>query len=278
MIKAIIVDMDGTFLDDKKQYDEKRFLALYDRMKVLGIKFVVASGNQYQHLESFFHTLHQELTFIAENGAKVIHQGQIVFTTPIPEEATNQVLSLLETDPIFSGYKLVVSGEKGAYISKTAPADYRKKAEFFYRDLIEVDSYGDIKDTFYKFAFNFEPAVLAICEARLNTYFDGRLKALTSGHEAIDLVNSRSGKELGLQVLLDLWGIASDEVAAFGDNLNDLAMLQHVAYGYAVANARPEVKEIAYKVIGTNNQGAVLDEIDQILDNVEKQLRRVEHV
>lgn len=278
MIKAIFVDMDGTFLDDEKWYDEKRFLALYQRMKNLGIKFVVASGNQYQHLISFFPTLYQELTFIAENGAKVIDQEQEVFSMPIPSHDAAAVFELLAEDRLFTGYKLVISGEQGAYIQKNVPAAYRKKANFFYRDIIEVDRYEEINDRFYKFAFNFEPERLSACEARLNERFAGRLKALTSGHEALDLVNHASGKELGLEVLRHRWNITADEIAAFGDNLNDLAMIQQVKYSYAVENARPEVKKAAYKVIGTNRQGAVLTEINQILTTIDNQIRSAEHV
>lgn len=53
-IKLIAVDMDGTFLSDAKTYNRQRFLAQYQRMREQGIRFVVASGNQYYQLISFF--------------------------------------------------------------------------------------------------------------------------------------------------------------------------------------------------------------------------------
>lgn len=53
-IKLIAVDMDGTFLSDAKTYNRPRFLAQYQRMREQGIRFVVASGNQYYQLISFF--------------------------------------------------------------------------------------------------------------------------------------------------------------------------------------------------------------------------------
>lgn len=46
-IKLIAVDMDGTFLSDQKTYNRERFMAQYRQMKEQGIRFVVASGNQY---------------------------------------------------------------------------------------------------------------------------------------------------------------------------------------------------------------------------------------
>ncbi len=53
-VKVIVTDMDGTFLNDAKQYDRPRFLAQFAQLQQQGIEFVVASGNQYYQLISFF--------------------------------------------------------------------------------------------------------------------------------------------------------------------------------------------------------------------------------
>lgn len=278
MIKAVVVDMDGTFLDDQKRYDKKRFMNQYQEMKRLGIKFVVASGNQYQHLVSFFSDIKDEITFISENGAKVIDQGKLIYQNPIQHEKIKQVLQLIEGKAIFDGYRLVMSGEKAAYIHKNATAEYRKKADYFYHNLVEVEDYKEVQDVVYKFAFNFVHEKVQRCEAELNTFFAGELLAMTSGHEAIDLVNVHSGKDLGIKALADYWQITIDEVAAFGDNLNDFSMIKSVGYGYVVANGRTEVKAIADKVIESNNQSGVLNELDQIIDSVKKQIRSEQNV
>ncbi len=52
-VKVIVTDMDGTFLNDAKQYDRPRFLAQFAQLRQQGIEFVVASGNQYYQLISF---------------------------------------------------------------------------------------------------------------------------------------------------------------------------------------------------------------------------------
>lgn len=52
-VKVIVTDMDGTFLNDAKQYDRPRFLAQFAQLQQQGIEFVVASGNQYYQLISF---------------------------------------------------------------------------------------------------------------------------------------------------------------------------------------------------------------------------------
>lgn len=73
-IKLIAVGMDGTFLSDQKTYNRERFMAQYQQMKAQGIRFVVASGNQYYQLISFF----PEIAFVAENGGWVVSEGKDV--------------------------------------------------------------------------------------------------------------------------------------------------------------------------------------------------------
>ena len=46
-------------------------------------------------------------------------------------------------------------------------------------------------------------------------------------------------------------------VVAFGDNLNDIAMLQAADHSVAVANAVPQVRELAHEVIGPNTDDSV---------------------
>lgn len=68
-IKLIAVDMDGTFLSDQKTYNRERFMAQYQQMKAQDIRFVVASGNQYYQLISFFLKLLMKLPLWLKTAA-----------------------------------------------------------------------------------------------------------------------------------------------------------------------------------------------------------------
>ena len=78
-VKLIAVDMDGTFLNDKKTYNRERFQQQYQQMKAQQIHFVVASGNQYYQLASFFPEIVDEIAFVAENGGWGGSAGDDVF-------------------------------------------------------------------------------------------------------------------------------------------------------------------------------------------------------
>ncbi len=59
-----------------------------------------------------------------------------------------------------------------------------------------------------------------------------------------------------------------DRIVAFGDNLNDIPMLQVATVAVAVENALPEVKAIADHVIGPNTEDAVARFIEEDFSGV----------
>jgi hypothetical protein len=72
-------------------------------------------------------------------------------------------------------------------------------------------------------------------------------------------------KATGLAELADRHRVAPHEVVAIGDMPNDLPMLQWAGHSYAVANAHPDVVEVADEVVGTNDEDAVAALIESLL-------------
>lgn len=68
-------------------------------------------------------------------------------------------------------------------------------------------------------------------------------------------------KAAAVRQLADEFG--ADRVVVFGDNLNDIPMMQVADVAVAVENALPEVKAIAHEVIGANTSDAVAHFIEQ---------------
>jgi FMN hydrolase / 5-amino-6-(5-phospho-D-ribitylamino)uracil phosphatase len=59
------------------------------------------------------------------------------------------------------------------------------------------------------------------------------------------------------------------QTMAFGDGGNDIEMLKHVKYGFAMENGSHEVKGIANHIAPANNDSGVLEIIDQYFLNQE---------
>ena len=62
-------------------------------------------------------------------------------------------------------------------------------------------------------------------------------------------------KAHGVERLRQLTG--AERVVVFGDNLNDIAMMQCADVAVAVDNALPQTKAVANIIIGSNNSDAV---------------------
>src|SRR5690606_34478592 len=114
-VKLIAVDMDGSFLSDAKTYHRERFLEQYARMKAQGIRFVVASGNQYYQLISFFPEIAHEIAFVAENGGWVVNAGEDVFNGELTQAQFNTVARFLCALP---GVEVIACGKSSAYTLK----------------------------------------------------------------------------------------------------------------------------------------------------------------
>ena len=102
---------------------------------------------------------------------------------------------------------------------------------------------------------------LEVIKKRINPKF----RVVTTGNVWFDIFYKTINKGTSLQHLLDLLGISNEEAGAFGDQMNDYEMLQTVKYGYAMANAMPPVKEVAYQVIDSNENDGVILKIKEIL-------------
>lgn len=114
MVKAIAVDMDGTFLDSKKTYDKSRFEAIFTELRNRDITFIAASGNQYAKLKSIFGD--RDMYFISENGAVIYNGNELYNYKSFNRQVFQQVVDYLNMNQSID--QLVICGLKSAYILK----------------------------------------------------------------------------------------------------------------------------------------------------------------
>lgn len=262
-IKIIAVDMDGTFLRHDNTYDVDRFTKQYQQMKEQGIRFVVASGNQYYQLRSFFPTIQQELTFIAENGAFIVDQGKELFVAKLEEEDVQKVIHAINKYP---SIKKIVCGKKSAYINESVDDDYFNRLNFYYPELKRVSNFDSFDDTIFKVFLSCEEDNFDTILQELKESIGHIMTPVDCGHFGIDLIIPGINKAHGIQYLLDTWNSPTGETMAFGDSGNDYEMLEHATYSFAMDNAKDSIKEVSDYTIASNDQDGVLDAIDWMLN------------
>lgn len=262
VIKMIAVDMDGTFLNDQKEYNRERFNRLFQQMQKQNIRFVVASGNQYTQLKSFFPKLHQEMSFVAENGALVIEKGEEIFSECIPVDLIQDTLDLLNALPAVS---VILCGKQSAYVLDSSDEQFVQIVRMFYHKLELVSDFAEVEDQILKVTLGFEESKTAQLQMNLRKELKQDLTPVSSGNGTLDLIRTGTHKANGLKKLVKEETIQPDELMVFGDGGNDIEMLQLAKYSFAMANASEEIKKAAAYVAPSNNEEGVLEVMEQYL-------------
>ncbi|MFD1318950.1 Cof-type HAD-IIB family hydrolase [Loigolactobacillus zhaoyuanensis] len=265
-IKLIATDIDGTFLNDQHEYAIDRFNEWLQEMQRRGIHFAIASGNHYGHLTDIFATRSPIKTFMAENGALIMDQQTIVAETQLPQQTVQQLLRTLNDDPALKPDSIRLSGQQSSYMNRTDPDVNDAELRYYISNLQTVADIAQVTDHIYKVNVAWKHEDIKQKADYLNAKFPGAFHATASGFGSLDVIPAGINKGVGLQQLEDHWQLSPAEVAAFGDNYNDLEMLGRAKYGYAMLNAAPAIQQQAAFVTRLdNNHFGVLDTIEQLL-------------
>ncbi|MFD0898108.1 HAD-IIB family hydrolase [Loigolactobacillus binensis] len=272
-IKMVVVDMDGTFLNQQDTYDKHHFMALFKRIKQAGIHFVVASGSQYQRLQSQFAAVKNELDFISQNGA-IVHSGtELLAVDAIKPADLAQTFAIMRQDfPANAIVQRTVSGLSKTYIDRQiSPTTYRNIHRYYYAlekvDDLATISAAQVHDQLTKISLTFAPQLdYATAVKQLRAALPATLMSQNSGFNTELIGNTGIDKLTGLHKLQQRYHIADDEMLTFGDNENDLAMLTATPYGFAMKNAAATFRRQAPNVTAADNDhDGVLATIEQFI-------------
>ncbi len=92
------------------------------------------------------------------------------------------------------------------------------------------------------------------------------MEIAVSGFDCIDIVNKGVSKGNAIEILQKKWNITPEETMTFGDNYNDIEMLQQAKYSFAMAHSEQGVKKCANYIAGDNNEGAVVAQIKKFVN------------
>ena len=262
MIKLIASDMDGTLLPEGTADIDPKIYEVIRGLQNAGITFVAASGRNYESVMSVFGNMEKELTVISDNGGYCAKGGTEVDCNAFPEALLHEIVMLARSVP---DIRIVASAARGAYTDSKDQEYIRWLREGYQMSLQVLDDLLAAEEPLIKVALytcEREPAGVA---ELLRAQLGGRVSIMVSGERWVDIMMPGISKGRALARIQQELGITKEETAAFGDNGNDIPMLQQASESYAVSNAREEVRAVAKHVIGDVSQGAVLTELERLL-------------
>ena len=92
MIKLIAIDLFGTLLHNGAQKLTPRAIELIHELTQKGVHFVAASGRQYPALARLFEPVHEELLYIADNGAHVRVENKDLNVSKMDLETSHELV------------------------------------------------------------------------------------------------------------------------------------------------------------------------------------------
>ncbi|MFM2587846.1 Cof-type HAD-IIB family hydrolase [Vibrio sp. TBV020] len=259
-IKFIAVDMDGTLLDENSQLNPEIF-NLYEQLEEKGIIFAAASGRQYYSLIETFKPISDRMMFVCENGTMVMHQGKELYSCEIDKASIHAIIKQARA---IEGAQIVLCGKKSAYIETQDPqaleefAKYYKRCEYV-EDLLAVD------DDFIKVAVCHFGGTEQNVYPSFNEAFGESHQVVVSAKIWLDVMNAEASKGAAIEHLQQELGFSYEQTMSFGDYLNDLEMLKASYHSYAMANAHPQLKEIARFEAPSNKDAGVFKVIKREL-------------
>ena len=259
MIKLVASDLDGTLLQGGSQELTPRAIELIRQLTKKGIHFVSASGRQYDNQRLVFDMMKDDISYVAENGSICMHQGKVISRATIDQDLCARILSEIKKDNLF---EIVVSREDCCFV-EDRDSDFVNHIVNVMKNTTQVvKDIRDVEGPILKIAIcnmNDGAHIIDKYLKHLQNLFSNEIKVVTSGNLWIDFIAPGANKGTALQGLLDMFHIKPEECMAFGDQYNDVEMLQLVGTSYAMSNAAPGISY--YSTYVTDSVEDVLEDL-----------------
>jgi Cof subfamily protein (haloacid dehalogenase superfamily) len=255
VIQLIGTDLDGTLLNDEGSVSPRNQEALA-AARSADIRVVVVTARSH-------YTAAPILDELVEVDRAVCSNGATIFDTETRRIVREHSIEPAAVADLFAGVTSGVPGTTFGWETAEALIWESHFADLHPRPGAVV---GDRPSLGVNKVLVAHPEVTGHDLLReLHPHLNGGVTASNSGADFVEVTAAGVDKAFGLGVVCEEWGIASDQVIAFGDQLNDVPMLRWAGTGVAMANAHPEALAAADRVTTTNVEDGVAQVIEALL-------------
>ncbi|WP_099224834.1 HAD family hydrolase [Listeria costaricensis] len=264
MIKLVITDMDGTFLNSKSEFNRPLYQKVKQLMKEKGVQFAPCTGKQCERVEAIFGEEDtKDLWILGDSATRIKRNGEYVYESLLPNELGQRIIAKLEE--IANDYTIIACTPTAAIVKNSTPDEIvNKVVRGSYQNVGFVDEYKEIKEDFVKITiFDLQKRCFATRE-KLAEFFD-EAYIVASEAQWIDISNHGVHKGTTVQELQKMLGVTKAETMVFGDGFNDIELMEQGDYSFAMRNGFDALKEKARYITRSNDEDGVLTTIEQFL-------------
>ncbi len=283
MYKLVAIDLDGTLLNSYGQVSKKNKEILKEAQE-RGIEIVLASGRSTNSVKNIANEIGDCKYIICGNGSLIydLQKEEIIYDKFIEKAKALQIIKICEQNSIYYNVyteNMVIaktlSNNVLFYHQENANKPENKKTKINLVDNIYEYVEKLENENILKFTISdtssiiFNSIIKKLREIKKIDVLDVAhmsRKIIKSGTEEVlleyyytEITCEDVDKWNAIEWLADKLNIQKEEIMAIGDNVNDKLMIENAGIGVAMGNSAPYIKEIADKVVASNNEDGVAE-------------------
>lgn len=260
--RVIALDLDGTLLTPQKTLLPASVDAL-KRAQEVGYQLLIVTGRHHVAIHPFYQALGLDTPAICCNGTYLYdyHAKKVLESDPLPVDRALQLIDLLDEHDVhglmYVDESMMYERATGHVIRTSKWALSLPEAQRpVFTQVSSLRQAAQEVNAIWKFALTDEDT------GKLNAFASRveqtlGLECEWSWHDQVDIARKGNSKGKRLTQYVESQGGSMQDVIAFGDNYNDISMLEAAGTGVAMGNADDAVKARANVVIGDNTVDSI---------------------
>jgi Cof subfamily protein (haloacid dehalogenase superfamily) len=244
-IQMLALDLDDTLLRSDITISF-RTRNVIKQAEAAGITVVLASGRAPAAMEHFSRLLGMNKRpgyLICKNGTVIqeSHTGKVVYEILLDTKPALTACDLADAE----GFAVQIYEDEIMYVSRSNEfTGYDQKLTGLKQ--VVAENFRDmVSKGCHKLLIPGDPLLLAPFEILLRSVLGEGLTLFTSKPYFLEILPAHTDKGSALEKTAGFLGIKREEVMAFGDSMNDEAMIRWAGMGVAMANGDERIKNIA---------------------------------
>ncbi|HDB2385684.1 TPA: HAD family phosphatase [Staphylococcus aureus] len=253
----ICLDLDGTLLNDNKEISSYTKQVL-NELQQRGHQIMIATGRPYRASQMYYHELNLTTPIVNFNGAYVHHPKDKNFKT------CHEILDLGIAQNIIQGLQqyqvsnIIAEVKDYVFINNHDPR------------LFEGFSMGNpriqtgnllvhLKESPTSILIEAEESKIPQIKNMLTHFYADHIEHRRWGapFPVIEIVKLGINKARGIEQVRQFLNIDRNNIIAFGDEDNDIEMIEYARHGVAMENGLQELKDVANNITFNNNEDGI---------------------
>lgn len=243
MYKIIFTDLDGTLLPSNKRMSDYT-KEIIQRVRYMGVKFVLASGRSIPSMRIFHQELGLDEPIISYNGAYIEHLGQEIYYRALEPSSAEILMQFAVENHLYFHYY-----NKDQLTTLDTYAEHPELLSYSQRNsltpiALAKESLDFSQVTKWMFVEQNRENLEKIA-SQVEKLLGNKANMSFTSDIFFEVYSHEVNKGNAAQYIMHMYGLKAEDSISFGDNYNDIELVSMAQLGFAMKNGPDALKKIA---------------------------------